>query len=72
MLPRYIFGCANGSRRSYRLGRTPEGSSAGSIGTGPFALAGPVVAYSTEEYYTLGSSFSEIWVRNLVHWEGDS
>jgi hypothetical protein len=65
MTPPYIYGCAHGSRRSYRLGRVIEGSAAGSVGTGPFALAGPVVAYGIEKSFTEGHSFSEVWVRDL-------
>jgi hypothetical protein len=66
MLPRYIFGCANGSRRSFRLGPLPYGGPSGSGGVLPIALAGPVVAYGVGESYTSGHSFSEIWVRNLA------
>lgn len=68
MVPRYVFGCAVGARRSYRLGRTDEGSAAGSVGTGPFALAGPVVAYSASEF-TETLNRNEIVVRNLADGE---
>jgi hypothetical protein len=61
-----IYGCAYSARRSYDLGGTPEGGSAGSSGTRPLALAGPVVAYGIGESYTSGHSFREIWVRNLA------
>jgi hypothetical protein len=66
MTPPYIYGCADGSRRSYTLGRVIEGSASGSVGTGPFALAGPVVAYGAEKSFTGGHSFSEVWVRDLA------
>jgi hypothetical protein len=66
MLPRYIFGCAKGSRRSFRLGPLPYGGPSGSGGVLPIALAGPVVAYGVGESYESGHSFREIWVRNLV------
>ncbi len=64
-----IFACAYGARRSYDLGPTPEGGggSAGFVGTGPFALAGTVIAYSVGEFYPSGHSFNEIVVRNLVN-----
>lgn len=64
-----IFACAYGARRSYELGSTPEGGSAGFSGTGPFALVGTVVGYAVERYYASGHSFSEIWVRNLANGE---
>ena len=68
MLPRYVFGCANGSRRSFRLGPLPYGGPSGSGGVLPIALAGPVVAYGVGESSTdpFGHSFREIWVRSLV------
>jgi hypothetical protein len=71
MVPPYIFGCAAGVGRSYKLGRVIEGSASGPVGTGPFALAGPVVAYSVEESHTSGINFNEssreIVVRNLAN-----
>lgn len=65
----HIFACAYGARRSYDLGYSPEGGSAGFIGTGPFALAGSVVAYAVEKSFTSAHSFAEIWVRNLANGE---
>jgi hypothetical protein len=62
-----IYACAYGARRTYDLGPSTEGSSAGSIRTTPFSLAGPVVAYAVERSYR--HSFSEIWVRNLASGE---
>ncbi len=71
MVPPYIFGCAAGAVRSYKLGRVIEGSASGSVGTGPFALAGPVVAYGVGESHTSGINFNEssneIVVRNLAN-----
>ncbi len=68
MAPPYIFACAYSSKRLYKLGRTTEGSAAGSVGTGPFALAGPVVAYDVGESFTVFETHfrEEIWVRNLA------
>ncbi len=68
MVPPYIFACAYSSKRPYKLGRTTEGSAAGSVGTGPFALAGQVVAYDVGESFTVFETHfrEEIWVRNLA------
>jgi hypothetical protein len=61
-----VFGCAYGSRRSYRFGPTSYGSAtSGSGGTSPIVLAGPVVAYDTGTSSMFGRSVEEIWVRNL-------
>lgn len=65
---RYVFGCSVGARRVYRLGRINEGSAAGSVGTGPIALAGPIVAYAVSEF-TETLSRSEIVVRDLANGE---
>jgi hypothetical protein len=62
--PEGIFGCARGAGRAFYLGPFVEGGSSGSVGTSLIVLAGPVVAYGTEQNGQ-EVTHEEIWVRNL-------
>ena len=63
-----VYGCAYRSGRSYHFGPPLYGSSAGSGGTNPIALAGPIAAYGVEIFVSglTQQSSAEIWVRDLL------